>query len=100
MECWNANEKVAYTASGREVTKEMDFFLYLEISLSSVVSGIMPARVHRKTSFCVTALHEYHGYRAMGGSVGSEANGFRNAIMCLCLVASCVQLYTEFLIIT
>lgn len=67
-ECWNANEKVAYTASGK--LQRNGFFLYLEISLSSVVSRNNACKVHRKHLLLLQA-HEYHGYRAMGGSVGS-----------------------------
>lgn len=89
MECWNANEKVAYTASGK--LQRNGFFLYLEISLSSVVSGIMPARYTQKTSFCVTVLHEYHGYGSNGWGVGSGSKcpKFEMQLCVLCLVASC-----------
>ena len=44
MECLSEGDLYSL----RKVTNKQIFFLYLEISLSSVVSGIMPARYTRK----------------------------------------------------
>ena len=55
----------------QESYKEMDFFSVFRNIF--IICGLRnnACKVHQKTSFCVTALHEYHGPRAMGGSMGS-----------------------------
>ena len=56
----------------QESYKEIDFFPVFRNIF--IICGLRnnACKVHQKTSFCVTALlHECHGYKVMGGSVGS-----------------------------